>query len=110
MFASVGKLFVCGVLGERSLKSSVYIRKARFIWRTLFMHVVRRAFALLLLIAGKSRAARMAMTAITTSNSTNVNPGWERARIGMRLDKMRHGKSRVLILECQPDKRAGPRC
>jgi hypothetical protein len=38
------------------------------------MHCVNRALALALLKAGRSSPARIAMMAITTSNSIKVNP------------------------------------
>jgi hypothetical protein len=50
------------------------IRTPRLICLRLFMHAVRLAFSLALLSAGNNRAARIPMKAITTSNSTRVNP------------------------------------
>src|SRR6266487_1480792 len=39
----------------------------------LFVHTIRNAFALAMLSAGSNNAARMAMIAMTTSNSISVN-------------------------------------
>src|SRR5262249_45231571 len=44
------------------------------IWRRLLAHVVCCAFARALANTGKSRPARIAITAMTTSSSINVNP------------------------------------
>src|SRR2546428_639971 len=44
------------------------------IWRRLFMQAVRLAFSLARLKAGSNIAARMAIIAITTSNSIKVKP------------------------------------
>src|SRR4051794_23448378 len=64
------------------------------ICRRLLRHCVRLAFSLAFDSAGKSMAARMAIIAITTSNSISVNPAGcapgkirqdERA-VGNRLD------------------------
>jgi hypothetical protein len=43
-------------------------------WRIPFMHCIRRALALADANAGSNIAARMAIMAITTSSSINVNP------------------------------------
>jgi hypothetical protein len=40
----------------------------------LFAHCARRAFSLALLNAGKSKPARIARMAMTTSNSIKLNP------------------------------------
>src|SRR6185437_5296568 len=47
---------------------------ARVSWRLSFMHEVASALILALASAGRSIAAKMAMIAMTTSNSINVNP------------------------------------
>src|ERR1044071_6189835 len=44
------------------------------IWRLLFMQEIDSALILALVSAGNSSAARIAMMAITTSNSIKVNP------------------------------------
>src|SRR5438552_34076 len=48
---------------------------AMLIWRRLLAHETLTAACFALERAGSSIAARMAMIAITTSNSINVNPG-----------------------------------
>jgi hypothetical protein len=50
------------------------MRQARHNWRWLFMHWMAWALSLPLPSAGSSRAAKMAMMAMTTSNSISVNP------------------------------------
>ena len=60
--------------GEASCESSEYISTPRLICRRLLVQTVRCALRLAALIAGNSKAARIAMTTITTSISTNVNP------------------------------------
>src|SRR6266550_3475655 len=63
-----------GALGTRkSCQSLLYIAQARVIWCLLLRQCARWAFALALDSAGRSRAAKMAMMAITTSNSISVN-------------------------------------
>src|SRR5688572_14181502 len=47
---------------------------ARLICRTLLRQLALSAFCLALLSAGKSKPARIAMIAMTTSSSINVNP------------------------------------
>src|SRR5437868_14924 len=59
---------------EASLESSEYIRTPRLICFRWFKQAVRLALSLALLSAGNNRAARMVMTAMTTSNSRSVNP------------------------------------
>src|SRR5580698_6774091 len=54
--------------------SSTYMRSARLIWVRLLMQSAFRADCSALSMTGISNAARMAMTAITTSSSTRVNP------------------------------------
>jgi len=80
-FSNAGEGFVAGVLGEKSLKSSVYIRNPRLICRRLFEQVVRLALALALLMAGNSKAAKIATTAMTTSSSINVKARFRRTLI-----------------------------
>src|SRR5580692_5755740 len=54
--------------------SSAYMNRARLICCRLLMQAALRAASLALSKTGMSNAARMAMTAITTSSSTRVNP------------------------------------
>jgi hypothetical protein len=63
------------VLGVRSLKSSVYMRRPKLICFKLFMQVVRFVFAFARPNAGNNSPARMAMMAMTTNNSTKLKPG-----------------------------------
>ena len=51
----------------------MYIVLAKPSWRRWLPHFVRRAIVLLFARAGRSIAAKMAMMAITTSNSISVN-------------------------------------
>ena len=51
---------------------------ARPICRWLLMQLMPRALALALAKAGKSIPAKIAMMAITTSNSISVNAAWMR--------------------------------
>src|SRR6266446_2196831 len=60
-------------LGTLSELSSEYIKYPSMSWRVLFMHEMPVALALALPSAGKSRLARIAITAMTTSNSMSVN-------------------------------------
>src|SRR5882724_10736 len=55
--------------------SSGYIFQARASWRRLFMQWAPRAFCFALARDGRSMAARMAMMAMTTSNSIRVKAG-----------------------------------
>ena len=57
------------------MESSEYIRTPRLIWRRLLMQVIRRALAWAPPIAANSKAAKRPIMAMTTSNSTKVNPG-----------------------------------
>src|SRR5205807_1662373 len=52
-----------------------YMRADSMICRSLFMHCVALAFCLAAASAGNSIAARMAMMAMTTSNSMRVKAG-----------------------------------
>jgi hypothetical protein len=61
-------------LTSRSLFSSAYIIHASASYLTLLKQAVVVAFSLALASAGKSSAARIAIMAITTSNSINVKP------------------------------------
>ncbi len=54
-------------------------------WRWLFMHIMPCAFAFALPSAGNSKAARIAMIAITTSSSISVNPLGKREQFFMGL-------------------------
>src|SRR5438270_14006664 len=84
-FSIEGELFVPGVLGEVSRESSEYMRKPRLICRRSFMQTVRFAFVLALLMAGNNSAARIAMTAMTESSSSTVNPFFARKFLFMRV-------------------------
>src|ERR1035437_625094 len=64
-----------GLGGYSSFESMVYILKAVASCRPLLMQVMPFARALALESAGSSSAARMAMIAMTTSNSIRVKPG-----------------------------------
>src|SRR4051812_1983666 len=57
------------------VKSSAYICVASPIWRRLLMHDVACPFCFALESAGNNIPARMAMIAMTTSNSIRVKPG-----------------------------------
>src|SRR5258708_6614392 len=59
--------------------SSTYNFRASWSCLRLFMHFTRFADSLARDRAGKSIAARMAIIAMTTSNSINVKPGFVRA-------------------------------
>src|ERR1700722_13403730 len=59
--------------GTPSPLSPAYILKASPHWRMLFMHCVVFAFCLAPANTGNSNPARIAMMAITTSNSIRVN-------------------------------------
>jgi hypothetical protein len=54
------------------LLSPAYMSQPKVNCLNWFMHDIDRAFSLALLNAGNSNAARMAMTAITTSSSIKV--------------------------------------
>ena len=60
--------------GNLSWLSPAYMSVARHNWCSLFLHWVSLAFSLALASAGNSRAASMAMIAMTTSNSIRVKP------------------------------------
>ena len=69
------------------LKSARYKVVAIPIWRKLFRHAVCLARALAFESAGKSMAAKMAIMAMTTSNSISVNAsssrfGYFAAKVG----------------------------
>src|SRR6266498_1538810 len=69
-----------GALGTRkSFQSLLYMAQAIVIWCLLLRQWVRWAFALALDSAGRSMAAKMAIMAITTSNSISVNAARLRA-------------------------------
>src|SRR5438477_3946460 len=59
--------------GYLSPLSFAQIRNARPVCLRLFKHAIRLALALARASAGRSSPAKMAMMAITSSNSTNVN-------------------------------------
>src|SRR5262245_61631930 len=63
--------------GRNSLLSSAYIRNARPHCRRLPAHSADRALFFALASAGRINEARIAMIAMTTSNSINVNAGAE---------------------------------
>src|SRR5436190_4575762 len=60
-------------LGTLSALSSEYIKYPNMSWRVLFMHEIPVALALALPRAGRSRLARIAIMAMTTSSSMSVN-------------------------------------
>src|SRR6266568_6611386 len=60
-------------LGTLSALSSEYIKYPNMSWRVLFMHEMPVALALALPRAGRSRLARIAIMAMTTSSSMRVN-------------------------------------
>src|SRR2546427_2573686 len=60
-------------LGTLSELSSEYIKYPNMSWRVLFMHEMPVALALALPSAGRSRLARIAIMAMTTSSSMSVN-------------------------------------
>src|SRR5437588_8652361 len=62
-------------IGNQSLKSDAYNWDPKAICLSPEMHWVRLAFSLALARAGSSIAARMAIIAITTSNSISVKAG-----------------------------------
>src|ERR1700683_2587516 len=64
--------------GRKSLFSWAYIVKASSGWRSLFLQSTRMACCLALERAGNSSAAKIAITAITTSNSMSVKPSGRR--------------------------------
>src|SRR5664280_2318239 len=68
------------------------MRHARHNWRWLFRHMTPCAFSLPLLSAGSRRAARMAIIAITTSNSISVK-AWNR-------DPRSPGEGRLICAAC----------
>ena len=59
--------------------------KARPCWRSLLRHCARMACCLALARAGRSMAARMAMMAMTTSNSMRVKPAARRPVFSIRF-------------------------
>ena len=61
-------------IGKLSELSPTYMRYAIWIWRLLLMQSASHALCLAAANTGNSIAARMAMMAMTTSNSINVNP------------------------------------
>src|SRR5262245_1919460 len=63
------------VHGYTSRSCPAYSMLARLNWRTLPRHLAASAFSFARLSAGNSKAARIAMIAMTTSNSMSVNPG-----------------------------------
>jgi hypothetical protein len=64
----------------RSLKSPEYINQPNWICRRLLKHLIPLDFSLALAKAGKSIAAKIAMMAITTSNSMRVKAPFESGR------------------------------
>src|SRR3989441_13035212 len=60
-------------LGALSELSSAYIKYPNMSWRVLFMQEMPVALALALPSAGRSRLAKIAITAMTTSSSMSVN-------------------------------------
>src|ERR1043166_755714 len=68
-------ILIASFAGSRSTWSSTYICQQNWSWRWLLKQAVCSAFPLALARVGKSIAARMAMMAITTSNSISVKAG-----------------------------------
>jgi hypothetical protein len=58
------------------------MRMPALIWRRLFEQTVSFAFCFAELKTGNSNAARMAMMAMTTSSSVNVNARFESMSVG----------------------------
>src|SRR5882757_9653425 len=88
ILGSVGEVGCCpsSQLGaSRPLLSPLYMTQPRVNCLSSFMQDIAWAFCLALLNAGNSNEARMAMIAITTSNSIKVNapPGF----FGFRLEE-----------------------
>src|SRR6266542_2143578 len=75
---SIGWVGRISALGSRLLLSSEYNRVATPSCLRLFTQTMLQALALALTTAGSSRPARMAMMAITTSNSIRVNAWFEK--------------------------------
>src|SRR5277367_3952671 len=75
--------------GMTSLLSSVYIAQQSWSCFKLLVHCRAWALVLALLKAGNSIAARMAIMAITTSNSTRVKPVILLAKLPTRSTRVR---------------------
>src|SRR5437667_3100395 len=73
--------FSGNAVGIRSRFSWPYMCTARMNWRRLLLHATRRALSFVLTSVGSSSAARIAIMAITTSSSINVNE-WKRRLFG----------------------------
>src|ERR1039457_326656 len=76
-----------GAAGKVLALSAAYCWRPRLICRKLFMQFVRRAAAFARDNAGNNNAARMAMTAMTTSSSIKVNAKLRRWPGGGILDR-----------------------
>ena len=96
-------------LANRSVSelSSVYMRQAMASCRWLFMHCTPWAFSLARVRAGSSSAARIAIMAITTSNSMSVNPP-ERREMFLLAELLLLVILRVRSVVCRP--RCEPAC
>jgi len=70
------------------LLSWAYIWMARANWRTLLLQVAWRAFSRALAKTGKRIEARIAIIAMTTSNSISVKPRFIEERIRCLLSKL----------------------
>ena len=87
--------------GKKLLLSSTYRTYASPICFILFKHFIAMAFCLALANTGRSKPAKIAMIAITTSNSIKVKPkvaldaGWANARCRSRCGYS--GVSHVLL-------------
>src|SRR5439155_9829134 len=66
--------------GHKSLLSPVYMIQQSWSCLVLLTHEIVQAFCFALVSAGSSKAARIAMIAITTSNSISVKPAPPRNR------------------------------
>src|SRR6185312_9467293 len=85
------KAWVTGSNGQHvgilPLASPLYITQAVFSCRMLFMHDIRWALVLAIVSAGSNNAAKIAMMAITTSNSISVNARFVFVRPIFMFDK-----------------------
>src|SRR5262245_37601965 len=76
--------------GKCSSQSWTYIIHAFPNWFTFETHPVRRADSRARANTGNKIAARMAIMAITTSNSISVNPDRERAKLRMAFSQVEY--------------------
>src|SRR6478736_6623850 len=87
------------ISGNLSRLSPAYIVVAMANCRRLFRHWMRRAFSLALANAGNNIAARIAMIAITTSNSMSVNADTGRCTVVGRLAFMLDNNLTFIFLQ-----------